>query len=173
MPTKLRPPQIDHVETVGPSISRVNSVPTRVPSYDTPRRPTKRPDYPVFLEPSRQHVQPSMEIEATESLTRHTNRVEESKFHGTQTRKYPSNDRSAQDSPTIVTRVQSSITRTVNTLIPRRDKLPKTKEFDGTVIHEVVNNGTTATVEMKPKAVIIFNLIFTKFDIANDIIYSA
>ena len=155
MPTKLRSPQIDLAET---SNTRLNVLPTRINTYNFTRRTTKRPDHPVFLEPSRHNNHPSVEIEPTEALNHFTIRSDDSKLHGTNL-KHPSSDTNTHDLPTTVTRVHSTITRMTNTLIPRRDKLPKTKDYVGTLIHEVVNNGTTATIEMKPKAVTHFRTL--------------
>ncbi|XP_043272773.1 uncharacterized protein [Venturia canescens] len=153
MPTKLRSPQISSVESIGPSISRISSVPTRQPSYDPTRKPTRKPDHPVFLEPSRQNTELSMKIEPTQSLIRPSNKVVEPRFGSTQKQKYHKSESSTYEKPTLVTRVHSSSSRKTNSFVPRRDKLPKTKEFLGTVIQEVTKNGTTATVEMKPKTV--------------------
>lgn len=158
MPTKLRTAQTNNVETIGSSVSRMGSVPTRQPFYDATRKSTKKPDHPVFLEPSRQNSEPSIKIEPTQSLIRPTNKVDAIGFASTQKQKYHKHETNTQEKPTLVAKVHSSITRKSNTFVPRRDKLPKTKEFLGTMIHEVMNNRTTATVEMKPKTVSFFFL---------------
>ncbi|XP_024938373.1 uncharacterized protein LOC107265369 isoform X2 [Cephus cinctus] len=174
MPTKLRPPLIDQIEPSRSLTTPAMIQPTRSVTAEILNKPSKRPDRPVFLEASKENIAPSR-IEPTESLTYIVGTDQNKKHQSTKMDKEDvtniqevqmtnslrnitkNNDR---DIPNVVTRIDSSVRKVTNTLVPKQDHphvndtmIKVTKDIVGTVIHEVVKDGSTATMEMKPKEV--------------------
>lgn len=169
IPTKLRPLQVDHIQPSRSSTTR-DVEPTRSHNFDIPRNPVKRPEHPVFLESSHDNVLPSTKVEATESLTHHvvsTSQKKESRPTMTKneaskvvvssaTERKRKNETTSKELPSVVTRVDSSITKVTSTLsgnIDRRNEsvIKMTKDVSN-VTREAANR-TTTTTRMKPKEV--------------------
>ncbi|XP_023288060.1 uncharacterized protein LOC105697488 [Orussus abietinus] len=173
MPTRLRPLQTDHVEPSRsvPSISSHNGDPTKLPSPEVVRKPTKRPDRPVFIESSQEITVTPSRVEPTESLTHIVDTVktkdqkmtlktdETTKVHRQQVTEFstsPTKLDQAEDTPTIVTRVDSSISKVTNTLKPERKDsvLPSIqvdKDIAGPIISNTSKNASATTLTTMPK----------------------
>ncbi|XP_011634416.1 uncharacterized protein LOC105425375 isoform X2 [Pogonomyrmex barbatus] len=125
IPTKLRPPQVDHIQPSRSSTIR-NVEPTRLYGLDVPPNPVKRPEHPIFLESSHESMLPSIRVEPTESLTfitstekKQHSTISNIKTHKPQVIEYSIVNKTAnKESSVIVTRVDSSITKVTSTLIP-------------------------------------------------------
>lgn len=179
MPTITKPTQPNHIE---PSKTSTMETPTTVTPAQPARKSTNRPEYPVFLESSMENIVPSTRIESTETLS-YTITPEQKKRRPTSTlrdsvtkvrkpsRIQPTryNIKNNTDNGvvySIVTKVESSVSKsTQNTqkpkaepVVPKQENIAVVKEMVGTVVHEVIHNGST-TVEMKPKEVWKFHLI--------------
>lgn len=140
-------------------------------TYSTMRRPTVNQENSILLEPSSESTYTSNRIEPTEVLTfaieTESKQIEikptksSVRTHATTIDRYSRRNRTESHTPSIVTRVSSSITKVTNTAVGGRKDNSRIhpsvtkimKDIIGTVLHEVIKNGTTATVEMKPKAV--------------------
>lgn len=126
IPTKLRPPQVDHIQPSRSSTIHRDVDPTRSYILDIPPNPVKRPEHPIFLESSHENVLPSTRVEPTESLTfiEGTEKKQPSMISNAKTQKpyiteYSIVNKTAnKESSVIVTRVDSSITKVTSTLIP-------------------------------------------------------
>jgi len=169
IPTKLRPPQIDHIQ---PSKSTIHHDvnPTRSYILDIPSNPVKRPEHPVFLESSRESILPSTRLEPTESLTFiiETEKKQHSTVSNIKTQKPQIieysivNKTTNKESSIIVTRVDSSISKVINTLIPtpgnktRPEVSNSDTQFTKNIVKAtstIAKNQFNATIHTKPKEV--------------------
>ena len=147
---------------------------TLTPAQPT-RKTSKRPEHPVFLESSMENIVPSTRVESTETLT-YTQYSEQTERRPTSTlrdsvtkvrkpsRIQPTryNMRNNTDNVvySVVTKVENSVSKSTPStpepkevsVIPKEENIEVVKEIVGTVVHEVVQNGS-ATLEMKPKEV--------------------
>lgn len=167
IPTKLRPVQVDHIQPSRSSSTR-EVEPTRSYNIDIPQNPVKRPEHPVFLESSYDIVLPSSKVEATESLIYVISTSQKKESRPTMTKNEVSkvivspvteikrkNETVLKELPSMVTRVDSSITKVTNTLLENVDRrnvsmIKMTKSVSN--IRKVANE-TTTTMYMKPKEV--------------------
>lgn len=167
IPTKLRPVQVDHIQPSRSSSTR-EVEPTRSHNIDIPQNPVKRPEHPVFLESSYDIVLPSSKVEATESLIYVISTSQKKESRPTMTKNEVSkvivspvteikrkNETVLKELPSMVTRVDSSITKVTNTLLENVDRrnvsmIKMTKSVSN--IRKVANE-TTTTIYMKPKEV--------------------
>lgn len=167
IPTKLRPVQVDHIQPSRSSSTR-EVEPTRSHDIDIPQNPVKRPEHPVFLESSYDIVLPSSKVEATESLIYVISTSQKKESRPTMTKNEVSkvivspvteikrkNETVLKELPSMVTRVDSSITKVTNTLLENVDRrnvsmIKMTKSVSN--IRKVANE-TTTTMYMKPKEV--------------------
>lgn len=167
IPTKLRPVQVDHIQPSRSSSTR-EVEPTRSHNIDIPQNPVKRPEHPVFLESSYDIVLPSSKVEATESLIYVISTSQKKESRPTMTKNEVSkvivspvteikrkNETVLKELPSMVTRVDSSITKVTNTLLENVDRrnvsmIKMTKSVSN--IRKVANE-TTMTMYMKPKEV--------------------
>lgn len=167
IPTKLRPVQVDHIQPSRSSSTR-EVEPTRSHNIDIPQNPVKRPEHPVFLESSYDIVLPSSKVEATESLIYVISTSQKKESRPTMTKNEVSkvivspvteikqkNETVLKELPSMVTRVDSSITKVTNTLLENVDRrnvsmIKMTKSVSN--IRKVANE-TTTTMYMKPKEV--------------------
>lgn len=167
IPTKLRPVQVDHIQPSRSSSTR-EVEPTRSHNIDIPQNPVKRPEHPVFLESSYDIVLPSSKVEATESLIYVISMSQKKESRPTMTKNEVSkvivspvteikrkNEIVLKELPSMVTRVDSSITKVTNTLLENVDRrnvsmIKMTKSVSN--IRKVANE-TTTTIYMKPKEV--------------------
>lgn len=167
IPTKLRPVQVDHIQPSRSSSTR-EVEPTRSHNIDIPQNPVKRPEHPVFLESSYDIVLPSSKVEATESLIYVISTNQKKESRPTMTKNEVSkvivspvteikrkNETVLKELPSMVTRVDSSITKVTNTLLENVDRrnvsmIKMTKSVSN--IRKVANE-TTTTMYMKPKEV--------------------
>lgn len=167
IPTKLRPVQVDHIQPSRSSSTR-EVEPTRSHNIDIPQNPVKRPEHPVFLESSYDIVLPSSKVEATESLIYVISMSQKKESRPTMTKNEVSkvivspvteikrkNETVLKELPSMVTRVDSSITKVTNTLLENVDRrnvsmIKMTKSVSN--IRKVANE-TTTTMYMKPKEV--------------------
>lgn len=125
IPTKLRSPQVDHIQPSRSSTIHRDVDPTRTYVLDIPPNPVKRPEHPVFLESSHENILPSTGVEPTESLTfivgtekKQYSTVSNVKSQKPQITKYSIVNKTANEElSVIVTRVDSSISKVTNTLI--------------------------------------------------------
>ncbi|KAL0110083.1 hypothetical protein PUN28_013609 [Cardiocondyla obscurior] len=164
IPTKLRPPSVDHIQP-----SRSSTIYRDVNPTHIPPNPVKRPEHPIFLESSHESIIPSTKVEPTESLTFIVGT--DKKQHSTsnvktlkpQTIEYSIMNRTANKEPSIiVTRVDSSITKVTSTLIPTPNNKTRseiessttqiTKDI-GKITSTVGKNQFNATIRTKPKEV--------------------
>ncbi|XP_051171598.1 uncharacterized protein LOC127288282 isoform X3 [Leptopilina boulardi] len=174
MPTATKP---SHIEA--------SKSPSTEPSTSTvivSRKPSKRPDYPVFLEPSMENILPSTtQIESTETLSypskpehkerrptsihRETVTKVRKPFRPHFTRHSMRNNTDNRVVYSIATKVESSVSKSSPTtskpkdipLFIKGESIEIVKEIIGTVEeHEVSENRSTSILEMKPKE-------FTKF----------
>lgn len=173
IPTKLRPPQINYIQPSRSSTIHRDVDPTRSHIPDIPPNPVKRPEHPVFLESSYESILPSTRVEPTESLTfivgtdqkkqQHStvSNIKTQKPHATE---YSTVNRTAnEESSIIVTRVDSSITKITNTLIPMLNNKTRsetsnsatqfTKNIDKTTTSAITKEEANVTIRMKPKEV--------------------
>lgn len=126
IPTKLRPPQVDHIQPSRSSTIHRDVDPTRSYVLDIPLNPVKRPEHPIFLESSHETILPSTRVEPTESLTfivgmekKQHSTISNVKTQKPQVIEYSIvNKTTNKESSVIVTRVDSSITKVTSTLIP-------------------------------------------------------
>ncbi|XP_076379450.1 uncharacterized protein LOC117222242 isoform X1 [Megalopta genalis] len=170
IPTKLKPLQVDHIQPSRSSSSSRDVEPTKSYTFDIPRNPVKRPEHPVFLESSHENVLPSSRVEPTESLTpsttasqkkdeRSTMKKDESTKVATPqaTEVKRKNETTINELPSVVTRVDSSITK-VTSMLPDKHQgkivpvIKMTKDIATSSTRKAVN-GTTTTMQMKPKEV--------------------
>lgn len=167
IPTKLRPVQVDHIQPSRSSSTR-EVEPTRSHNIDIPQNPVKRPEHPVFLESSYDIILPSSKVEATESLIYVISTSQKKESRPIMTKNEVSkvivspvteikrkNETVLKELPSMVTRVDSSITKVTNTLLENVDRrnvsmIKMTKSVSN--IRRVVNE-TTTTMHMKPKEV--------------------
>lgn len=167
IPTKLRPVQVDYIQPSRSSSTR-EVEPTRSHNIDIPQNPVKRPEHPVFLESSYDIVLPSSKVEATESLIYVISTSQKKESRPTMTKNEVSkvivspvteikrkNETVLKELPSMVTRVDSSITKVTNTLLENVDRrnvsmIKMTKSVSN--IRKVANE-TTTTMYMKPKEV--------------------
>lgn len=167
IPTKLRPVQVDHIQPSRSSSTR-EVEPTQSHNIDIPQNPVKRPEHPVFLESSYDIVLPSSKVEATESLIYVISTSQKKESRPTMTKNEVSkvivspvteikrkNETVLKELPSMVTRVDSSITKVTNTLLENVDRrnvsmIKMTKSVSN--IRKVANE-TTTTMYMKPKEV--------------------
>ncbi|XP_071646511.1 uncharacterized protein [Temnothorax longispinosus] len=170
IPTKLRPPQVDHIHPSRSSTIHRDVDPTRTYVLDIPPNPVKRPEHPVFLESSHESVLPSTRVEPTESLTfivgtdknQHST-ISNVKTQRPQVTEYSIVNKTAnKESSVVVTRVDSSITKVTSTLIPtpgnktRSEASNSTTQFTKNIIKTpstVVRDQSNATIRTKPKEV--------------------
>lgn len=180
IPTKLRTPQVDHIQPSRSSTIHRDVDPTRTYMMDIPPNPVKRPEHPIFLESSYESVPPStVRMEPTESLISIAGTNQKKQQHSTiskidmtrtqkpQTTQYSAtvNKTMSQEQPIIVTRVDSSITKVTSTVVPVLDNKATSKTTDSTI--QFTNNvvkttnsavaadGSNATIRTKPKEVIL------------------
>lgn len=163
IPTKLRPPQADHIHPSRSSTTHRNVDPTRSYILDIPPNPVKRPEHPIFLESSYESVPSSTRVEPTESLTfavRTTSRKQHSnemiKTQKPQATDYGAVDKTAkEESSIIVTRVDSSITKVTNTLVPVPDDKMHAEAGDSVAKATTsdAKDDTNSAIRMKPKEV--------------------
>ncbi|XP_076643588.1 uncharacterized protein LOC143353869 [Halictus rubicundus] len=172
VPTKLRPLQVDHIQPSRSSSTYREIEPTKSYTFDphVPRNPVKRPEHPVFLESSHENVLPSSRVEPTESLTSATT-TSQKKDHRTTMHKDTStkvavpqateakrrNETTIHELPSMVTRVDSSITKVTNVLPDQHQGknesvIKMTKDIAASTVRKPVN-GSTTTMQMKPKEV--------------------
>lgn len=126
IPTKLRPPQVDHIQPSRSSTIHRDVDPTRSYVLDIPLNPVKRPEHPIFLESSHETILPSTRVEPTESLTfivgmekKQHSTISNVKTQKPQVIEYSIVNKTInKESSVIVTRVDSSITKVTSTLIP-------------------------------------------------------
>lgn len=172
IPTKLRPPQVDHIQPSRSSTIHRDVDPTKSYVLDIPPNPVKRPEHPIFLESSHESILPSTRVEPTESLTfiigterKQHSTVSNVKIQKPQITEYSIVNKTAnKESSVIVTRVDSSITKVTNTLIP----MPSNKTRSGTSSSatqfmknivkttSTIGNQSNATIRTKPKEVRVF-----------------
>ncbi|XP_076288872.1 uncharacterized protein LOC143213154 isoform X2 [Lasioglossum baleicum] len=172
IPTKSRPVQVDHIQPSRSSSTYREIEPTKSYTFDThiPRNPVKRPEHTVFLEPSHENVLPSSRVEPTESLTPAIT-TSQQKDHRTTMKKDEStkvtvpqatvakrrNETTTHELPSVVTRVDSSISKVTNVL-PNNHQgknesvIKLTKDIAASTMRKHVN-GSTTTMQMKPKEV--------------------
>lgn len=167
IPTKLRSPQVDIQPSRSSTIHR-DLMKTYV--LDIPPNPVKRPEHPVFLESSYESILPSTRVELTESLTSNVGTekkqyltVSNVKTQKPQVIEYSIMNKTAnEESSVIVTRIDSSISKVTNTLIPtsgnktRSETSKSTTQFTKNnlkTISPVVKNQSNATIHTKPKEV--------------------
>ncbi|KYN11160.1 63 kDa sperm flagellar membrane protein [Trachymyrmex cornetzi] len=170
IPTKLRPPQLDHIQPSKSSTLHRDVDPTRSYVLDIPPNPVKRPEHPVFLESSRESILPSTRLEPTESLTFiiETEKKQHSTISNIKTQKpqiieYSIVNKTAnKESSIIVTRVDSSISKVTNTLIPtpgnktRPEVSNSDTQFTKNIVKAtstIAKNQSNATIHTKPKEV--------------------
>lgn len=181
VPTKMRPLQVDHIQPSRSSSTIREVVPTKSYTFDVPRNPVKRPEHPVFLESSHDNILPSSRVEPTESLTPATT-TSQKKDHRFTMKKEEStkvvvpqatevkrkNETTVIELASVVTRVDSSITK-VTSMLPekhggRNESMVKmTKDITGSSTRKAVN-GSTTTMQMKPKEV---SLVFNAFSLVS------
>ncbi|XP_017758552.1 PREDICTED: LOW QUALITY PROTEIN: mucin-16 [Eufriesea mexicana] len=163
IPTKLRPIQLDQIQP-----SR-DVEPTRSHNFDIPRNPVKRPEHPVFLESSHDNVLPTTKVEATETLTHVVTTSQKTESRPTMTKNEVSkvvvspvterkrkNETTVKELPSVVTRVDSSVTNATSTLsenVTKRNEsvIKMTKDVSSQTTKPV--HGTTTTMRVKPKEV--------------------
>ncbi|XP_078034167.1 uncharacterized protein LOC144468501 [Augochlora pura] len=180
IPTKLRPLQVDHIQPSRSSSSIRDVEPTKSYTFEVPRNPVKRPEHPVFLESSHENVLPSSRVEPTESLTPATTTTtttttttasQKKDDHRSTMKKDEStkvataqatsevkrrNETTVDGLPSVVTRVDSSVTR-VTSVLPDKHQvkivpvIKMTKDVASTSTRKAAN--ATTTVQMKPKEV--------------------
>ncbi|KYN04782.1 Protein kinase C-binding protein NELL2 [Cyphomyrmex costatus] len=170
IPTKLRPPQVDHIQPSKSSTIHRNVNPTRSYILDIPPNPVKRPEHPIFLESSRESIVPSTRLEPTESLTFiiETEKKQHSTIPNVKTQKpqiieYSIVNKTAnKESSIIVTRVDSSISKVTKTLIPtpgnktRPEASNSDTQFTKNIIKAtsaIVKDQSNATIRTTPKEV--------------------
>lgn len=171
IPTKLRPPQVDHIQPSRSSTIYRDVDPTRSYILNVPPNPVKRPEHPIFLESSYENVSPSTRVEPTESLTFAVGTTRKKQQHSTEmikTQKPQATDYSTvnktanEESSIIVTRVDSSITKVTSTLIPMQDDKMHSQISDSVApfAKNIVKTTTSAVkddshsaIHMKPKEV--------------------
>ncbi|XP_076766684.1 uncharacterized protein LOC143433282 [Xylocopa sonorina] len=170
IPTKARPHHPDYIQPSRSTSTSRHVEPTRFPNQDVPLNPVKRPEHPVFLESSYDNIPPSTKVEATDSLThvvatsqRKEPRPTMTKSDATKvvvssaTEHKRKNETAAKELPSVVTRVDSSITKVTSTLLGNIDRrnestIKITKDVTS-VTRGAVNGTTTTTMHMKPKEV--------------------
>ena len=174
MPTLTKSSQIPHIQ---PSRTPTTETPTTSTPAQVSRKPSKRPEYPVFLEPSMDNILPSTKIESTETLTYSVNPEQKERQPTNTLRNSVTKVRKpSRLQPTryqmknitddrviysIASKVESSVSKATPTTLKPKDiqfvseekNIENVKEIVGTVIHELVQNGSTSTLEMKPKEV--------------------
>ncbi|KAG7213566.1 hypothetical protein KM043_002821 [Ampulex compressa] len=166
MPTKLRSPQVDHIQPSRASTTHRDVEPTKSHGFEIPRNPVKRPEHPIFLESSHENLLPSTRVEPTESLTRvpstaHGKKEESTKMVLPQTTSYDrKNQTIGTKQPSIVTRVDSSVTKVTSTLLRedsnfRRNETTtkSSKNILGTTQREMPKNASSGVTGAKSKEV--------------------
>ncbi|XP_011695985.1 PREDICTED: uncharacterized protein LOC105454797 isoform X2 [Wasmannia auropunctata] len=168
IPTKLRPPQVDHIQPSRSSTIHRDVNPTRSYVLEIPPNPVKRPEHPVFLESSHESILPSTRMEPTESLTFATEKKQHSAISNVKTQKPQVtefsivNKTASKESSVIVTRVDSSISKVTNTLIPtpgnktRIEASNAATQFTKNIAkatNTVARDQSNATIRTKPKEV--------------------
>lgn len=180
IPTKLRTPQVDHIQPSRSSTTHRDVNPTRTYTMNVPPNPVKRPEHPIFLESSYESIPPTTtRVEPTESLTSIAETNQKQQQHPTvskidiiktqkpQVTQYSAtiNKTTSQEQPIIVTRVDSSITKVTSTVVPVPDKKASSKTTDSTTQFTdnvmkttdstIVANRSNVTIRTKPKEVIL------------------
>lgn len=176
MPTVTKPSQVNIEASKSPTTE-----PSTTSTVIVVRKPSKRPEHPVFLEPSMENILPSAtRIESTETLSypvkpeqkerRPTSTQRQSvtkirkPFRPHLTRHQMRNSTDNRVVYSIATKVESSVNRATSTtstpknipVIIKGEGIEIIKEIIGTVEeHDVVQNRSTLILEMKPKEVCI------------------
>lgn len=180
IPTKLRPLQIDHIQPSKSSTIHRDVDPTRSYVLDIPPNPVKRPEHPIFLESSRESILSSTRLEPTESLTFiiETEKKQHSTVSNVKTQKpqiieYSVVNKTAnKESSIIVTRVDSSISKVTNTLIPtpgnktRPEVSNSDTQFTKNIVKAtstIAKNQSNATIHTQPKEVRVSRYKFKLF----------
>lgn len=171
IPTKLRPPQVAHIQPSRSSTIHRDVNPTRLYISEIPPNPVKRPEHPVFLESSHESILPSTRMEPTESLTfivgtekKQHSMIPNIKTQKPQVTEYNIVNKTAnKESSVIVTRVDSSITKVTSTLIPTpgnkthsetsNSATQLTKNIVKSTTSTIVKDQSNATIRTKPKEV--------------------
>ncbi|XP_014468363.1 PREDICTED: LOW QUALITY PROTEIN: mucin-12 [Dinoponera quadriceps] len=177
IPTRLRSPQVNNIQPSRSSTIHREVDPTKTHMMDIPPNPVKRPEHPIFLESSYKSVPPSTaRVEPTESLKTVAETSRQKQQHPTvsktdvirtqkpQTIQYSAtvNETMSQEQPIIVTRVDSSITKVTNTVLPVPNNKAGSKPTDSTThftknvvktTSSVAKDESNATVRTKPKEV--------------------
>lgn len=166
IPTKLRPPQVDQIQPSRSSIHR-DVDPTRLYVSDIPPNPVKRPEHPVFLESSHENILPPTRVEPTESLTfivgtekKQHSMISNVKVQKPQVTEHSFVNKTAnKESPVIITRVDSSITKVTSTLIPMPSNKTHSEESNSQFTKNVkatsivTKDQSNTTIRTKPKEV--------------------
>jgi len=170
-PIKLRPSQMDYIQPIKSSMTIDSDYSTK---SHIPPNPVKRPDHPIYLESSYENISPSTRLEPTESLTFVVGTNQKKQEYSTasniettqksQVIKYNVINVTANtESSIIATRVDSSITKVISTLMSISDSKTRFKTSDSatqntkniakTTASTVARNESSTTLRMKPKEV--------------------